>query len=314
MVSIYSVALPVGRSPPNQQKENHMRTSVSIAGRTRTLSVVGEPDGPAARPLVLVFHGSRQDGETHRRFTGGALDRLADAGRAVVAYLDGYRGNWNDARAASSFPARKEGVDDVAFAREVIQLLAGTHGIDPSAVVAVGYSNGGQMVLRLLHEPEALIAGAVVVAATMPDREGFLGAFSEESDRSIPVALITGTADPIVPFEGGRMAWWARKAFKVDGAALSARATAQYLARRNGITTAPSVASLPERPGARRGTRTEVTAYREAGKAPATLYTVHGGGHTVPGPKAAPFVLGRTAADPAIDVAVGEVLDARARA
>jgi polyhydroxybutyrate depolymerase len=309
MVSIYSVEPLIRRSPPIRQ-EDAMRTSVSIAGRTRTLTVVGEPAGPARRALVLVFHGSRQDGETHRRFTGRVLDRLADEGRAVVAYLDGYRGNWNDARAASSFPARREGMDDVGFARAVIQLLAGSHGIDPSAVAAVGFSNGGQMVLRLLHESEAWIAGAVVVAATMPDREGFLGAFSEESDRSVPVALIAGTADPIVPFDGGRMAWWARKVFKVDGTSLSAPATALYLARRNGTTTAPAVTSMPERAGSRRGTRTEVAAYRETGMAPVTLYTVHGGGHTVPGPKAAPFILGRTAGAPAIDVVVGEVLDA----
>lgn len=287
-----------------------MRAHVFAGGRTRTLTVIGEPDGRAARALVLVFHGSRQDGETHRRFTGRALDRLAEEGRAVVAYLDGYRGNWNDARAQSSFPARQEGVDDVAFAREVVRMLSASHGIDPSAVVAVGYSNGGQMVLRLLHEPEELIAGAVVVAATMPDRAGFLGTFSETSDRSLPVALIAGTADRIVPFEGGRMAWWARKLFMVDGIALSAPATAEYLARRNGMTTAPSVTPLAGRTGARGGTRTDQTAYREDGRPPVTLYTVHGGGHTVPGPKAAPFVVGRTAEDPAIDAVVAEVLDA----
>lgn len=286
-----------------------MRTSVSAAGRTRTLTVVGDPGGPEGRALVLVFHGSRQDGDTHRRFTGGALDRLVEEGRAVVAYLDGYRGNWNDARAQSSFPARREGVDDVAFTREAINLLAGSHGIDPAAVISVGYSNGGQMVLRLLHEPEELIAGAVVVAATMPDRQGFLGRFAERSERSVPVAIIAGTADRIVPFEGGRMAWWARALFKVDGTALSAPETAEYLARRNGITAAPAVTLLPEHPGARRGTRVETTAYRGEGSAPVTLYTVQGGGHTVPGPTAAPFVLGRTADAPSIDEIVAGVLD-----
>jgi polyhydroxybutyrate depolymerase len=147
-----------------------MPTTLSVAGRRRSFTVVGEVDGPEERALVLVFHGSKQTGEAHRRFTGGVLDQLALDGRAVVVYLDGYRGNWNDARAESSFPARKEQVDDVAFARAVVASVRGTHRFDPRGVVGVGYSNGGQMVFRLLHEVPELLAGAVVVAATMPNR------------------------------------------------------------------------------------------------------------------------------------------------
>lgn len=283
-----------------------MQFSLEVGDRTRTAEIVGAPGSPDPRALVLVFHGSKQDGATHRRFTGGALDRLAEEGRAVVAYLDGVGGNWNDARAESGFRARLEQVDDVAFARAVIDELAGSHGIDRRAVVGAGYSNGGQMVLKLLHEREPLLAGAVVVAATMPDRAGFLGEYSESSDRSLPVALVAGTADRIVPFGGGRMAWWARTLFKVGGTALSASATAEYLAQRNGIGALPSTRTLPARRGDR--TSTEVTTYREPGRASVVLYAVHGGGHTVPGASPAPAVLGRTGSDRSIDEIVDEVL------
>jgi polyhydroxybutyrate depolymerase len=285
-----------------------MRTTAVVAGRTRSFSVIGAADGAEERALVLVFHGSKQDGEVHRRFTGGALDRLATDGRAVVVYLDGYRGNWNDARAASAFPARKEQVDDVAFARAVIDSVGGTHRFDSNAVIAVGYSNGGQMVFRLVHEAPELVAGAVVVAATMPDRVGFLAGFSETSERPLPVALVAGTADRIVPFAGGRMAWWARAMFKVDGVTLSAPDTAAYFARRNGITTAPVVSSLPERHGGRRRPRMEKTAYRATGHAPVTLYAVLGGGHTVPGATPAPGMLGRTGVDRGIDEIVVDMI------
>jgi polyhydroxybutyrate depolymerase len=286
-----------------------MRTTLTIAGRDRTFTVVGDADGPAGRPLVLVFHGSRQDGEGHRRFTGGSLDRLAADGRAVIAYLDGYRGNWNDARAESSFPARTAQVDDVAFARAVVASVGRTHHVDARAVVGVGYSNGGQMVFRLLHDAPETLAGAVIVAATMPDRAGFLGGFSETAEHSIPIVLVAGTADRIVPYQGGTMAWWARKAFKVGGVALSAPATAEYFAHRNGVTAAPAVRMLPARSGARKAPRMEETAYREEGRAPVTLYSVLGGGHTVPGPVPAPAVLGRTGADLGIDEMVSDVLD-----
>lgn len=284
--------------------------TVTVAGRTRSYTVVGEPEGPPGRALVLVFHGSKQDGAAHRRMTGGALDRLADRGRAVVVYLDGYRGNWNDARAASRFPARLEDVDDVGFAAAVVDALAVGHGIDRRAVVAAGYSNGGQMVFRLLHERDDLLAGAVVVAATMPDADGFLGAFSEQADRAVPVALVAGTADRIVPFHGGRMAWWARALFRVDGTSLSAEATAAYFARRNGITTAPTIVDMPERTGGRRRVPMRRRTYRDAGRPPVTLDVVLGGGHTVPGTTAAPAVLGRTGTDRGVDELVDEVLAA----
>ncbi|GAA2231603.1 hypothetical protein N1031_07860 [Herbiconiux moechotypicola] len=286
-----------------------MRSTVTAAGRTRSFTVVGDADGPEDRALVLVFHGSRQNGEIHRRFTGGALDHLADDGRAVVAYLDGHRGNWNDARAESSFPARLEQVDDVAFARAVVDSVLRSHRIDPRRVIGVGYSNGGQMIFRLIHDAPDLLAGAVIVAATMPDRAGFLGPFSEDvAEHPIPVTLVAGTADRIVPYKGGRMAWWARALFKVGGVALSAPATAEYFARRNGITAPPMTRMFPTSPGTRRRPRMDEATYCEPGHSPVTLYTVRGGGHAIPGPKKAPGVLGRTGVDRPIETLVLEVL------
>lgn len=281
-----------------------MSEHIQAAGRTRTFVVAGAPEGPPNRPLVLVFHGSRQDGEGHRRFTDRALDGLADEGRAVIAYLDGYRGNWNDARAQSAFPARRHGIDDIAFAREVVRSLAATHGIDTSAVVGVGFSNGGQMILRLLHEAEGLLAGGVVVAATMPERENFLAGFSTSAARPVPVTIVAGTSDPIVPFRGGRMPWWARKLFAIDGTTLSATATAEYFAQRNGITEAP------ESHGAGPGrTPIETIRYRQEGRPPVTLHVVHGGGHTVPGP-ATGLRVGRTGEHPGIRDIVADMLSA----
>lgn len=68
-----------------------MRDSVEVGGRPRTYTVVGPTDGKPSRDLVLVFHGSRQTGAKHRRFTGKAFDALADGGAAVVVYLDGHK-------------------------------------------------------------------------------------------------------------------------------------------------------------------------------------------------------------------------------
>lgn len=283
------------------------RVSLLAGGRTRTLTIVGAPVAAAPRALVVVFHGSRQTADVHRAFTGGVLDELAASGEAVVAYLDGHHGNWNDARRESRFRARIDGVDDVAFFRAVVASLAQTHGIDARRVVALGFSNGGQFVLRLLHETPAELAAGVVVAASMPAPESFV-ATVDASDHRPAVALVAGTRDPIIPFRGGALPWWVRALFRIGGSSLSATETAHYFARRNGIGTPAASSDVPQGALAR-GTRVERVDYREAGRAPVSLYIVHGGGHTVPGPQAAPPVVGRTTGDISVLGIVRELLE-----
>jgi polyhydroxybutyrate depolymerase len=264
-----------------------MRDSVEVAGRVRTYRVEGGP----SRDLVLIFHGSGQTADKHRAFTGRAFD---DLGGAVVVYLDGYRHNWNDARRESSFPARRADIDDVAFVRAVIAKLAAGRGIDPGRVFAVGYSNGGQMVIRLLHDAPELLAGAAIVAATLPAPENLLLPDPLPAPEPVPIVLIHGTKDPIVDYRGGEFRWWARLLFKVGGRALSMPETARYFAARNGITGQPVSRALP---AAGEKTSVELTEYREPGRPPVLLYTVHGGGHTIPGPAKAPALIGRTNQD-----------------
>ncbi|WP_369162195.1 PHB depolymerase family esterase [Streptomyces sp. R02] len=267
------------------------RGSVTVAGVTRTFTSVGTAAPGDAKPLILVFHGSGQTGDKHRAFTGGVFDALAARG-ALVAYLDGYRGNWNDARLESHFPARKANIDDVGFVRAVIATFAADRRIDPGRVYAVGYSNGGQMVIRLAHETPDTLAGATVIAATMPAPENLLA--HQEPRAPLPVLLIHGTKDPIVSYQGGTMNWALRTVFKAGGPTWSATRTARYFAERNGITTEPTTIRLPKQTTADR-TEIERTAYEASGVPSVVLYTVHGGGHTVPGPSSsAPMVIGRT--------------------
>ncbi len=285
-----------------------MRESIDVNGATRTFTVVDrEPAAERIRDLVMVFHGSKQTAEAHRRFTGGAFDALADDGSTVVAYLDGHRGNWNDARKESSFPARTENADDVAFTRAVIDRLVATRHVDPTRVFVLGYSNGGQMVFRLIHEIPSLLAGAAAFSATMPSPESFIDPLPDAEPVPLPVLLIHGTADPIAPFQGGAMRRWARTLFRVGGTTLSMPRTAEYFAGRNGITAPPRTTRVSSPTTGRRPwiARTE---YRQADRAPVVLFTVHGGGHTVPGPKAAPFVLGRTSSDISAAVEVASFL------
>ncbi len=258
--------------------------AVTVDGRRRTFTVLGAPEGPESRRLVLVFHGSKQSADVHRRFTGDALAPLVAQGDAVVAYLDGYRGNWNDARLESSFPARRRGMDDVAFARAVVERVTATHRLAGDPAVMVGYSNGGQMVLRLVHQAPELVAAAVVVAAAMPTPDDLVAGIAGAGGAPIPMAFVHGTRDRIVPFDGGAMSRWAQAFFRVGGRTLSAPDTAAHFAARHGIRAAPTTETVPAGPASDGRTQVVRTTYRQEGIPPVVLHAVRGGGHTIPGP------------------------------
>jgi polyhydroxybutyrate depolymerase len=255
--------------------------TITVDGRDRSLVTVTGPRSEGGA-VFLGLHGSNQSASGFRKFTGGQFDRLADLG--VVGYLDGYRGHWNDARRGLDQAARRDGVDDVAFVRAAIAELAGRYRADPARTYVFGYSNGGAMVLRLLLEIGADLAGAGVVSATMPAPENRLDV--DAGPVPVPLALVHGTRDKLVPYEGGMASLWG---LRPRGLGLSAEDTARFFADRYGIDGPVLTQDL----GADGGT---VVTRLEYGTrpAPVVLYKVDGGGHTVPGPHKAPLIMGRT--------------------
>lgn len=260
---------------------------ITVGGRTRTFSMATATAGhgnvvTAPSAVLLVLHGSSQTGLKVRAFSGRSFDYLAAGGRVAVVYPDGLKKAWNHAARDAHT------VDDVAFMAALADHFHALYG--PVPVIAAGYSNGGQMVIRLIHEIPDRLDGAAIVSATLP-RPGGL-AFADKA-LPLPVLLIHGTRDRVVPYRGEGRFWgrWARNPGP------SAPETAQYFAARNGITDAPSGAVLPHRPESGQ-TSVRARRYTQAGCPPVTLYTVVGGGHVVPNRrKRAIFVLGRTTQD-----------------
>lgn len=265
------------------------RETVSVAGASRSFIVVRPAVSAEPVPIVLLFHGSNQSAARFRAFSANRFDRYAQRPAALVAYLDGYQGHWNDARISTNFAAHKEHVDDVGFAGAVIDVLVDRFGADSTRVYAGGYSNGGQMVIRLIHEIPERLAGAAIIAATQPVPENFSPA--RDATQPLPTVLIHGTKDPLVPYDGGMASLWG---FRPRGWGLSAPETAAYYAQRNHITAAARLRTVAPRTSKDPCT-VEQTAYCQDGRQPVVLYTIHAGGHTIPGTKKAPFVLGRTA-------------------
>jgi len=267
--------------------------TITVADRTRTYRAFVPADLPPGSPLLFVLHGSQQDGKTIRTATGYGFDKLAERHKFAVIYPDGYKRGWNDGRTAAVTPARKEDIDDEGLIAALVGRFRQRHGIDPAQVFVTGFSNGGQMAFRLAARTPERIAAIAVIGAGLPTPDQWAIA---EPRHPLPVLLIAGTRDPIMPYGGGEASIFG---FQKRGTVLSAEATARAFAEVNGITELPASwppTGLPlDGSGGADGPLVIETRYSQPGKATVVAFTVSGGGHTIPNPDYRfPRVMGRT--------------------
>ncbi|MCV7178655.1 CE1 family esterase [Mycolicibacterium sphagni] len=163
------------------------------AQRTYVLHVPAGLDHPNG--LVLNLHGGSQTGFKQAAETN--YDAVADQHGWIVAYPDGIDLSWADGRGASS-PDR-QGVDDVGFLSALIGRLTHEYGIAPGRVFVTGMSAGGFMATRLACERADLVTAIAPVSSTL--------GVDVPCNPSKPVAVLAvhGTADSVVPYNGGRM-------------------------------------------------------------------------------------------------------------
>jgi polyhydroxybutyrate depolymerase len=95
----------------------------------------------------------------------------------------------------------KNGVDDVAFTRGMLDRLEADLCVDPRRVFATGMSNGGFMSHRLACEMSDRIAAVAPVS-------GVNTLATCTPTRAVSVLDFHGTADPTVPYAGGTEFHW----------------------------------------------------------------------------------------------------------
>jgi polyhydroxybutyrate depolymerase len=253
-----------------------VRGSLRVGERERGYSLY-VPASRAAHPaLVLVLHGSMGNGEQARTGTFYAFDELADREGFVVAYPDGFEGHWNDCRRAAPYSAKAQDVDDVGFLRALAARLEAEQGVDPSRIYATGISNGGQMAYRLALEAPDLVAAVAPVAAGLPDDANF---DCTRRDEPVAVLILNGTADPMNPFDGGRVALYG--VWGDRGTVLSSEASAAYWAGLAGHRQPPRRHRYPERSQGD-GSWAEIAEFVDGGGPEVAHLVVHGGGHSFP--------------------------------
>ena len=263
--------------------------TLNVGGVDRTFHVV-RPEAAETSSLLLVLHGSDSDAARFRELSGHTFDKLVTDG-VVVVYAEAYGGIWNDARLGTRSPARERGLDDVEFLSALVARLCEEYDVPADRVFAAGFSNGGQMVIRLAVQAPDLIAGAAVISSNHPTPENVLLEMADlDRHQPMPMIAINGTRDPIVPFDGGVASLWGSEP---RGPVLSSEASAALFAARNGITEpAVSVQVTSGRMA------TTLTRWRQPGRAPVDFHAIEGGGHTVPNRhRDAPLNLGRTQRD-----------------
>ncbi len=237
------------------------------------------PDRPARaeRPLVLLYHGHFGSSDVMTGANGKKAPykgwlRLAQRDNFLVAIPNGEKGadgkrGWNDCRADTT---TNPTTDDVKFTLQLIEAVHRQHPVDRSRIHATGTSNGGNMVIRLAMEvPEQFAA----VAASNPiDNE------CREQRQAISILFMNGTADPLLPYQGGRVG----KEQHGRGAALSTPNSVAYWIEVNGAQETPNRFQLADRDARDRSSVIRHSHANHSNNTEAILYEVVNGGHTEP--------------------------------
>ena len=206
--------------------------SVDVDGTTRTY-VVHVPNGFTGTepvPLVLDFHtlGGTPNGEA----ANSGYAELADQEGFIVAWPLGIEGAWNIGPCCTT----SRDVDDVGFARAIVEQIQTQACVDPKRVYAVGVANGGGMAYQLACN------AADVFAAIAPSAFDLLSDLQQpcEPERPLTVISFRGRFDPLVPYEGGTEP--APNGLGVDMEFRGAEPTFQWWADFDGCTGDPSAA------------------------------------------------------------------------
>ncbi|WP_298245757.1 PHB depolymerase family esterase [uncultured Bradyrhizobium sp.] len=246
--------------------------TIDVNGVKRSYTAQLPAKKPA--PLVVVLHGKTQRGADMIART--AWPQVAKREGLAVVFPDGLNHAWADARtkAGPALRGPPEGTDDVAFIAKLVEKLVANGTADPKRVYVTGISNGGAMTMTLLCARADLFAAGASVIMNLTDE----AAVTCHPSRPLPMLLMNGTADPLVPYAGGRGSNY----FAADGF-WSTDETLAFWRKLNGCETVNAASTdLPDRNAADQSTVTRISS-RCPGGHDVVLYRVNHGGHRMPG-------------------------------
>ncbi|MCH9646624.1 MAG: hypothetical protein K0U98_00215 [Deltaproteobacteria bacterium] len=236
-----------------------------------------------ATPLIISLHGAALWPAAQREMS--RWNRLAEEEGFIVVYPSG---TWPYGTGTGLLPKfwllrpEEELDSNLQFLSGLVEKIERDYNIDPARIYANGFSNGAAMAFALSCRFDKPIAAVGTVGAAY-DQQPFQWC---GNPRPMPLIAFHGTADPIVPYEGGQQR-------SSPGTFPSVRSWTADWAARNGCRPQP------------KESRVAATVARRAylgctDGADVVLYTLDGGGHTWPGGKPLPkWLVGPT--NPSID-------------
>jgi polyhydroxybutyrate depolymerase len=268
IVSLFVLVLSVLFGGPSLAAETRIN-KLSVGGVERSY-ILSTAALKTPRPTIIVLHGGTLDAENARRSTG--LEPLVDRDGFNAVYPNAIGGHWNDGR-GSAQGWRSNAGDDTAFIRALTANLVRNGTADSRRIYVTGPSNGGMMTFRLICEAADLFAGAAPIIASLP---ADLAPVCKPV-HSIPVLVMNGTADPLVPFGGGGVGYFGKR-----GRVLSTDETMTKLRQFNGCAETSVRERLPDR-DPNDGSTVVIESWKDCSSGdPVVLYLVDGGGHRIP--------------------------------
>lgn len=226
-------------------------------------------------PVLLILHGGgKADGDEVAERTG--YNKIADREGFIAVYPNGVDAQWNDGR-GKTFRKKQDNtnVDDVGFISALIDHLISNYKGDASKIYVTGLSNGGMMTLRLGCEISHKLAAIAPVVANIP--KAIVGKCKPSNP--LPILLMNGTDDPLVPWQGGFVNVFGQK----YGEVVSSKETIGFWVNHNQCNSTPENKRLPDKDKSDQSIVKTSTYKNTKNGSTVILYTIEGGGHSFPG-------------------------------
>ena len=176
--------------PPDPILEDVFYISQTIDGvevqREVLLHLPNNFDSTQTFPVVIAFHGN--GGQNNSWLY--KLSQFVDAGEFIGIYPQGYLNSWNLGAEAST-------ADEVYFFNQIMTKLETYSFFDTSKVYGIGVSNGSALINKLAIETSHFSAIAALASQLI------IGTIPSSSTSPVAVYQMCGTADNIIPYEGG---------------------------------------------------------------------------------------------------------------
>jgi polyhydroxybutyrate depolymerase len=150
-----------------------------------------------AKPVFVALHSRRDPGEPLT--SDPRLDQLAEREGFVAVYPAAIDGKWNYGGEVGSLSrAGSEVADDTGFLRKLIDSLISEKIADPLRIYVSGSSQGGFLAYSVACEFADKVAAVAIGLASMTEPQ----IASCKPQRAVPMLVIAGTNDSIVPYDG----------------------------------------------------------------------------------------------------------------